>query len=147
MGIGALVSTRAQREVHEEVIRRINTAARYVAHILKKRVADFMMMKGYSERVAKALVEESSRDYRLLSRVIVEEEHGIKEEFLENPVRVGLYTGSFYALGSFISLIPYFLSLSINVAILLSLSLAAIALALTGAIIAILAGMNIKEKS
>jgi len=104
-----------------------------------------MMKKGYNERVAKALAEELSRDYRLLSRVIAEEEHGIKEEFLENPVKVGLYTGSFYTLGSFIPLIPYFLSLSINVAILLSLSLAAIALALTGAIIAISAGMNVKK--
>ncbi len=146
MGLGAYASVRAQKQVHEGILNRINIASRFVAHVFKERVINYMLRKGYSKDVSNAIAEESSRNRKLLTRVIAEEEYGIREETLENPFKAGVYTGSAYALGAFVPLIPYFLGLPISVAIILSLLFAALALALTGFIVAISANLGIKRK-
>jgi len=79
MGIRAFISIRVQRQVHEGIIRRINIAVRYVVHIFRRRIVEYVVKKSYNMRISKALAEESSKDYRSLSRVIAEEEHEIKE--------------------------------------------------------------------
>ncbi|MEM2906146.1 MAG: VIT1/CCC1 transporter family protein [Candidatus Bathyarchaeia archaeon] len=146
MGIGAFASARAQRQVHEGMILRIGLAARFAAHIFKERIVGYMRKKGYSEQVSRAIGEESSKDYGLLSRLIAEEERGLREEALEKPSKVGLYTGSFYVIGALVPLIPYFLPLPITLTVILSLFSAGIALALTGFIVAISANIPVKRK-
>ena len=146
MGIGSFASVRAQRQVHEGVLKRISVASRYVAHLFKDRIISYMVRKGYSEEVSKAVAEESSKNHRLLSIVIAEEEYGLREEALEDPIKAGIYTGMFYALGAFVPLLPYFLGLPIFIAIITSLLFAATALALTGFIIGISANLSIRRK-
>ena len=82
----------------------------------------------------------------MLGKVAAEEEHGIWEEVIEEPFKAGLYTSLFYIIGSIFPLLPYFLLLPINIAIPLSFTLAALLLSVTGFIIAVSAGINIKRK-
>lgn len=146
MGIGAFAATRAQRQVHEGTLRRIGLASRYVAHIFREKIREFMKRKGYSEQTSENVAEESLKDSKLMSKIIAEEEYGLREEKLENPSKAGLYTGLAYFFASFFPLLPYFLGLPIFSALFLSLFLAALALSATGFIIAISADLPIKNK-
>ena len=146
MGIGAFVAARAQRQVHEGILARIWLAAKYAAHVFRKRIRSFMLDKGYCEETSLKVADESMRDPRLMARIIAEEEYGLKEEKLENPAAAGLYTGLAYLLSAFLPILPYFMGLPILSAMLLSLFLAGLALSATGFIIAISADLPVKKK-
>lgn len=146
MGIGVFSSVRAQRQVRLSILSRIKLAAKYVAHVFSIRVVQYMRKKQISSELAEKIAEEAAYKKDLLGRIIAEEEYGLREEALENPVKAGLYTGSFYIIGAMVPLIPYFLSLPINLAIPISLILAALMLAITGFMIALSADLDIKKK-
>jgi len=146
MGIGAYVAARAQRQVHEGTLGRIGLAVKYAAHVFKERVRRFMIDKGYSEDTSMKVAEESMRDPKLMSRIIAEEEYGLKAEKLENPGAAGLYTGLAYLLSAFLPVLPYFMGLPILPAMLLSLLFAGLALSATGFVIAISADLPVKRK-
>ena len=147
MGVGAFASVRAQRQVHEGVLSQVKTAVRYAAGVFKERVKEYMVRKGFSEETSKSVAEESARDPRLLSRVVAEEEYGLREEALEDPVKAGLYTGLFYILGAALPLLPYFLGIPVLTAMALSLFTAAAALAVTGSLVALSANLPVKRKA
>ena len=146
MGIGAYVAARAQRQVHEGALGRIGLAVKYAAHVFKERVRRFMLNKGYSEDTSTKVAEESMKDPKLMSRIIAEEEYGLKAEKLENPSAAGLYTGLAYLLSAFLPVLPYFMGLPILPAMLLSLLFAGLALSATGFVIAISADLPVKRK-
>ena len=99
---------------------RIRLAVRYVAEVFRKRIKLIMLDKGYSGEVSERVAAESMRDPKLMMRVISEEEYGVREEKLENPVAAGLYTGLAYLLSAFLPILPYLLGLPIISAMLLS---------------------------
>ncbi len=146
MGIGSFVSVRAQRQVHEGIIRNVSIAARYVPYLFREKLFNFMVAKGLSQEASNKIADEAVKNRELLSKLLSEEQYGLKEEKLENPLTAGIYTGLFYLFGSLFPLTPYFLGLPINIALLLSLFFAAIALSFSGFIIAISAGIKIKRK-
>ncbi len=146
MGVGVYASVRAQRQVHESILQRISNASRYVAHLFRERLISYMVRKGYSKETSTAMAEESSKDHRMLSRVIAEEEYGLREEALVSPRKAGLYSGLSNAFGAIVPLIPYFLGLSISIALILSLLLAGVALAVAAFIIAVSANLPVKRK-
>jgi len=146
MGIGSLASARAQKQVREGVLRRIRNASLYVAHLFRERIVKYMVEKGFSIQLAQAIADESSKNHNLLSEIIAEEEYGFREETLGDPLKSGLYTGVFYAIGAFIPLLPYLLNLPLHYAIPLSLALAGVALGITGFLIAISANLDVKGK-
>ena len=146
MGIGAYASVKAQRQVHEGLLRHVGVAARYAARVFRDRVVGYMTRKGFSREVSEALAEESVKNEKLLSRIVAEEEYGLREESLEDPSKAGLYTGFFYMVGAALPLVPYFAGLTISVALVLSLVFAGLALAVTGSIIALSANLPVKRK-
>jgi len=145
MGIGALTSVRAQKQVRLGTLSRLGIAAKYATHILTSKVIGYLKKWGLREEEAKTIAEEVKRR-GMLDKIVAEEEYGIKEEKLENPIKAGLYTGVFYAIGAFIPLTPYFLMLPIKMALLLSFIMAALMLSLMGFLIAIIAELDIKMK-
>jgi len=147
MGIEAFSSVRAQRHVRVGLLKAVSTAAKYVGHVLKDHVFKFMLNKGFSKEISRAIAEEAISNERLLTRLIAEERYGLREERLEEPLKSGLYTGLFYILSAMVPLIPYFIGLKIVLALPLSFVLASIMLALLGFIIAALAGLSIKSKA
>lgn len=134
MGIGVFSSVRAQRQIRMGLISRVKLAAKYME---KKRL---------SRKLAEKIAEESLEKKDLFARIIAEEEYGVREEKLENPVKSGLYTGVFYIIGAVVPLIPYFLAIPISTATPISLILAALMLFLTGFMIALSANLDIKRK-
>ena len=146
MGIGSFASTRAQRQIHEGTLRRIGNAALYVSYLFKERIAKYMLKKGFSAQVAQAIADDSMKDKALLTKIVAEEEYGLKEEMLGNPFKAGIYTGLFYVIGAFIPLVPYLIGLPLYFALPLSLILAGIALGITGFLIAVSANLDVKKK-
>ncbi len=146
MGVGAFVSAKSQREVHVGVLRRVTLAARYVGHLLRERVRWFMSRKGFSEPLAEMISREAGDNPKLLSRIVSEEEYGIREEGLENPGKAGLYTGAFYLVGALIPILPYLLPQSIVASTILSFLLAGVALGFVGFLIAVTAGISARRK-
>ncbi len=146
MGISSFTSVRAQREVRLSVLNRIRLMSRHVAGVLKQRIASSLARKGFSRETAEAVAEEAARNQDLMTMLVAEEEHGLREEALENPVKAGLYTGLFYLLGAMVPLLPYFMGLPIRVATPLSFLFAAAMISGTGFIIAVSAELSIKKK-
>lgn len=146
MGIGAFTSVRAQSQVRLSVLERIRLASRYAAHVLKKRVAEYMSKRGVSREVSERLAEEAAGNPDLLSSIVAAEEYGLSEAAVENPAKAGLYTGLFYALGAIVPLIPYFAGIILSYAVPLSFVFAALMLAATGFVIAVSAGLDYRSK-
>ena len=146
MGIGTYISVKAQKQVRLSIVSRIMIASKYVANVFKKKLSIILLKKGFSKRTVEAIVNEALNNRSLLGKVVAEEEYGLKEELIENPMKSGLYTGFFYVLGAFIPLIPYFTMLPVRYAIPISFLLATLLLSLTGFVIAISAGINIRNK-
>lgn len=146
MGIGSYTSVRAQKQVRTGILGSIKLASKYVAHLFKKRVEDYMRRKGFSTDTSKKITEEAVRSNDLLARIIAEEEYGLREEKLEDPRKAGLYTGLFYIMGAVMPLIPYYIGLPIITALPLSFIIASLMLMAVGFIIAISAGLSIRKK-
>ncbi len=146
MGIGSFTSVRAQKQVRTSIFSRLALAAKYVPHVFAKRLRELLRRKGFSDKISDVMTSEALADTELLSKIIAEEEYGVSEAGLENPVRSGLYTGLSYILGAFIPLIPYFMGFPVIIAIPLSLVFASIMLAMTGFFIAVTANLSIRSK-
>jgi len=48
-------------------------AAKYVSHVLHRRVVEYMRRKGFSENAAKIIANEALKKKKLLEKVIAEE--------------------------------------------------------------------------
>ncbi len=146
MGIGMWASTRAERQVHLSVIKRVWLAARYAPRILIDRLRTLFTKRGIDPELSSRLLDFVSKDRQTLARMYLEEEHGIHEETLASPTKAGLYTGIFYMVGAFVPLIPYALLLPTYLCIFISFALAAVLLAMVGFVIAISAELSIGKK-
>jgi len=127
-------------------ISKVGLAAKYVSHVLHRRVIEYMKRKGFSENAAKIIANEALRKKKLLEKVIADEKYGLKEEKLGHPGKTGLYTGLFYIAGAIIPLIPYYLKLHVQYALPLSFTAAALLLATMDFIVATVAEISIKRK-
>jgi len=146
MGISTYTSTRSQRQVHEGILKRIFSASKFVGHIFKERVMNYLEKRGYSKKLSSEIAEETARDTRLLSSVVSEQEYGLREENLGSPTKAALYAGLSNLIAAFIPLFPYFFTSNIFMALVISLILAIVALAITGFFVAILANMPLGKK-
>jgi len=54
-------------------ISRVGLAAKYVSHVLHRRVVEYMRRKGFSENAAKIIANEALKKKKLLEKVIAEE--------------------------------------------------------------------------
>jgi len=82
----------------------------------------------------------------LLARIVAEEEYGIKEEALGNPLKTALHAGLIRIIGTILPLIPYFLNQPIPIAIPFSILITVLLLVITGSIVALSAELDIKKK-
>jgi len=147
MAIGTYVSVKAQKEVRLGIIERVKLASQFVTEVFINRIKKYMSSKGFSESLSGNIADEASKDKELMAKIIAEEEHGLKEEMLDDPRTAGIYTGIFYLMGAFIPLLPYFFMLPITAALPISFIAAGLMLAGAGTIIAITAELSIKRKA
>lgn len=119
MGIGAYVSSKTSTQIAREKMRYL-------------RLLSIIKSGYYSEKSETKLSYASTRSS--------------DEEVFTNPKKAGLFTGLSYLVGSLVPLFPYLLLIPSPTSILLSFMFSAIALGLTGFIISVLGGIEIKRK-
>jgi predicted membrane protein (TIGR00267 family) len=136
---------RTQKQVRLGILNRIRSASESVPHIYMQKVIDYMRKKELSEETARTIAEEA-REKNLLTRIVAEEEYGIKEEALGNPFKSAAYAGLFRIIGTVLPLIPFFLNIPIRDSIPISIVITLLLLAVTGFLVAISAEVDIKDK-
>jgi len=119
MGIGAYVSSKTSTQITREKVRYLR-----LLFTVKSRYG--------SEKPETRLDDASTRSSN--------------EGALTNPRKAGLFTGFSYLVGSLVPLFPYILLIPSPASIFLSFMFSAIALGLTGFIISVLGGIEIKRK-
>lgn len=89
------------------------------------------------------------KEQQLLEKKIVHDLEGKSEripELSENPLKSGIYTGSFYLIGTTIIVTPFFLFSHSLYSFLTSLGFAVLAWTVGGSVIALSSGLSIKKK-
>ena len=138
--------SRTQKQVKVEILSRLKMAAESAPKVFVQRVIKYMKRKEISEETSKVIAEEASRKQDLLNRIIAEEEYGIREEALGNPLKTSIYAGFYRIIGTILPLTPYFFDLPIQISIPVSILITLFMLAITGFIVAISAEIDIKNK-
>lgn len=136
---------RTQRQVRLGILNRIRSASESVPQVYMQKVMGYMRKKELSEEIARAIAEEA-HEKNLLTRIVAEEEYGIKEEALGNPLKSAVYAGLFRIIGTILPLTPFFLNMPIGESIPISIAITMLLLAVTGFLVAISAEVDIKDK-
>jgi len=118
MGIGAYVSSKTSTQITNEKIRR--------SKLLSKVRYEYSDEEVGAETIGEGVLDD--------------------EEVRKDPKKAGLYTGLSYFVGSLVPLLPYALSIQPPSSVIASFISSAIALGLTGFVISVLGGLNIKRK-
>ncbi len=118
MGIGAYVSSKTSTQITDEKIRR--------SKLLSKVRYAYSDKDAGAETVGEGVLDD--------------------EEVRKDPKKAGLYTGLSYFVGSLVPLLPYVLFIPPPISVITSFISSAIALGLTGFVISVLGGLNIKRK-
>jgi VIT1/CCC1 family predicted Fe2+/Mn2+ transporter len=137
---------RTQYLVKKGILTRLKASTEAIPHLFTDRVRKYIQKKKLGEDTTQAIVTEATRNIDYLNQVIAEEEYGIKEEDLGNPLNNALYAGLFRVIGTIFPLTPYFLGLSTSVAIPISILITITLLAINGFLVALAAELNVKQK-
>ncbi|MGD2200589.1 MAG: VIT1/CCC1 transporter family protein [Candidatus Bathyarchaeota archaeon] len=143
--VGFYFFGRTSRRIKEDILQRIRTTCECVPHAYLRRIERYMRGKDYSEDIALKIAEEA-REKRMIERIIAEEEYGIKEEALGNPLENALYAGFFKVIGTVMPLLPFFVGFSVSQAIPISILITLVLLSIAGALTAIAAEVDVKNK-
>ncbi len=136
---------RTQRQVRLGILNRIRSASESVPQVYVQKVENYMKKKELSEETARAIAEEAC-EKKLLTRIVAEEEYGIREGALGDPLRSAVYAGVFRIIGTVLPLAPFLLNLPIRESIPISIAITLLLLAVTGFLVAISAEIDITDK-
>jgi VIT1/CCC1 family predicted Fe2+/Mn2+ transporter len=143
--VGFFFFGRTQRTVKEDILNRIKMTYACVPLAYVGKIKSCMLKKDYDEKICQDIVD-LAFEKQMVERIIAEEEYGIKEESLGNPMENALYAGLFKVVGTFLPLIPYFMGYPVSVSIPISIVITMVLLSIAGALVAIAAEVNIKSK-
>jgi VIT1/CCC1 family predicted Fe2+/Mn2+ transporter len=137
---------RTQNLVKQGILARLRVATEAIPQLFTDRVRKYMQKKNLSAETTQAIVTEATRNRMYLRQVIAEEEYGITEESLGNPLNNALYAGLFRVMGTILPLTPYVLGLSTDLAIPISILITVTLLAINGFFVALAAELDVKQK-
>jgi VIT1/CCC1 family predicted Fe2+/Mn2+ transporter len=143
--VGFYFFGRTSLRIKEDILQRIRMTCECAPHAYLRRIEKYMKGKDYSDDVALKIAEEA-REKRMIERIIAEEEYGISEGALGNPLESALYAGLFKVIGTVLPLLPFFAGLPVNQAIPISILITLILLSIAGALTAIAAEVDVKSK-
>jgi len=146
MGVSTYTSSRSQLQVHEGILKKLATTSKFVTKVFKDRVMGYIQKQGYSEEVTNRIAEETISNSDRLTEFLAREEYGLHEDYLNEPRKAALYSGTANLIGALAPVFPYFLMPDINTAILLSLISATLSLIVTGFIVSLVANTSTKSK-
>jgi len=137
---------RIQNLVKQGILARLRVATEAIPQLFTDRVQKYMEKKNLSEEITRAIVTEAATNTAYLQQVIAEEEYGIKEESLGNPLTNALYAGLFRVMGTILPLTPYILGFSTSAAIPISVLITVTLLAINGFLVALAAELDVRQK-
>jgi VIT1/CCC1 family predicted Fe2+/Mn2+ transporter len=143
--VGFYFFGRTSLRIKEDILQRIRMTCECAPHAYLRRIEKYMKGKDYSDDIALKIAEEA-RDKRMIERIIAEEEYGISEGALENPLESALYAGLFKVIGTVLPLLPFFAGLPVTQAIPISILITLIMLSIAGTLTAIAAEVDVKNK-
>ena len=135
-------------QLYNQVLSKDGTVWPWVTENAKYlRVLNYYYLGNFTkaEDLSKNIVEEIHSKNNL-DKIIAEEEYGIKESSLGNPMKSALQAGILKIIGTIFPLIPFFIGLPVNVCIPISITITLILLSIAGSILAIAAEVSIKKK-
>lgn len=104
-----------------------------------------MRKKDISEETAKVIANEV-HEKNMLTRIVAEEEYGIREGALGDPIEDAVYAGFFKIIGTVLPLTPFFFRIPVETSIPISIVITLLLLAVTGFLVAISAEIDVKDK-
>jgi VIT1/CCC1 family predicted Fe2+/Mn2+ transporter len=143
--VGFFFFGRTQRMVKEDILNRIKMTYSCVPFAYVSKVKSCMLRKDYDENICQDIADLAFEKH-MVERIIAEEEYGIKEESLGNPMENAIYAGLFKVIGTFLPLIPYFMGYPVSVSIPISIVITLVLLSIAGTLVAIAAEVPIKNK-
>jgi VIT1/CCC1 family predicted Fe2+/Mn2+ transporter len=108
MGIGAYLSSKAQREYFEHEIAREKWEIEHMPDMEIAEVREHYKGMGFSDSETEMITQRITGNPKLWLRFMIHEELGLAEESFDNPVISGLTVAGAYFVASWIPLLPYF---------------------------------------
>jgi VIT1/CCC1 family predicted Fe2+/Mn2+ transporter len=110
MAAGAYLSSKSQREVVEEEVRREAEEIAYDPEEEREELRRIYRRKGFSEEEVEILVRRITADPQRWLETLVTEELGLPLEPGPPPLLDGLFTGLGFGLAALVPLVPYFVT-------------------------------------
>ena len=108
MAVGAYMSTKAQRDIRETALSKIDIELENLnAEDRARRVRDSLSRMGIDEKTASEIAPSLSTDVNISKKLAEISEVGFSKEALESPGRSALYTGIFYLIGALLVIAPF----------------------------------------
>jgi VIT1/CCC1 family predicted Fe2+/Mn2+ transporter len=108
MGIGAYLSSKAQREYFEHEIAREKWEIEKMPDMETAEVRDHYQALGFAPNEVEMIVKRITGNPKLWLRFMVHEELGLTEESFDNPVISGLVVAAAFFIAAWVPVIPYF---------------------------------------
>ena len=143
--VGFYFFGRNQKLLKKDILERIKLVYRGVPEVYHDRAIKYLMKREYSEALAEDIADEAQRK-NSLDKIIAEEEYGIREESLGNPLKNAVYAGVFKIFGTVFPLMPFLIGLPVMQSILISILITLLLLSVVGAITAVAAEVSISKK-
>lgn len=143
--VGFYFFGRTNRQIQEDILERIKAACECAPHAYLRRIEKYMRDRDFSDETALRIAEDA-REKQLIERIIAEEEYGIKERALGDPLESALYAGLFKVIGTVLPLLPYFAGFPVSLAIPSSILITLALLSIAGTLVAIAAEVGVRDK-
>jgi len=143
--VGFYFFGRASTRIKEDIFNRIKATSECVPIAYVQRIKNCMYKRNYSEEICESIAE-MALEKQMIEHIIAEEEYGIKEESLGNPMENALYAGLFKVIGTVLPLLPYLAGLALPISIPLSIVITLTLLSISATLTAIAAEVDIKSK-
>jgi VIT1/CCC1 family predicted Fe2+/Mn2+ transporter len=132
MGIGAYLSSKAQRDFFEHEIERERWEIEYMPDMETAEVREHYQAMGFSQSEVEMIVKRITGNPKFWLRFMMHEELGLVEESFDNPYISGLTVGGAFFAASWIPVLPYFFISHIPLALTLASLLSVTAMILMG---------------
>jgi VIT1/CCC1 family predicted Fe2+/Mn2+ transporter len=143
--VGFFFFGRTQKKVKEDILNRIKMTYACVPSAYVNRIKKCMQKRNYDEAICQSIAD-LAFEKQMVERIIAEEEYGIKEESLGNPMENAIYAGLFKVIGTIFPLLPYFAGYPVHISIPVSIIITLVLLSIAGTLVAIAAEVDIKNK-
>jgi VIT1/CCC1 family predicted Fe2+/Mn2+ transporter len=123
MGIGAYLSSKAQREFFDHEIERERWEIQNMPDMETEEVRTHYKKMGFLDNEVEMIVKRITSSPKLWLRFMMHEELGLVEESFDNPLVSGLTVGAAFFVAAWVPVLPYFFISQIHAAMLAATAL------------------------